>query len=303
MDFWRKRPYWWRWSDYKTTYCSVVFTWQVKDVINQIRQREFGTVRYVVGGPAAILKRDEIEPWAEVCERPPYKFFKPITAHSKYATFTTRGCPNQCAFCAVPKIEGDFSELKYWEHKPIVCDNNLLAASRKHFDKVVDGLKVFPWCDFNQGLDARRFTHYHASRFAELKKPKIRFACDNQTAKKYVHDAVKLARFCGLKDFGVYVLIGHRDDPDDALDRLRFIHRLGIRPNPMRYQPLDCDEKNSYVGKNWTNELLLDYVKYWSSLRFFEGIPFKEFRRKQRYFGDKRQENLLDGVKHEERPE
>lgn len=89
------------------------------------------------------------------------------------ATKTTTGCVRKCKFCLVPKTEGKFQELDDWEDKPILIDNNLLASSRKHFDRVIDRLIKWGWADFNQGLDARLLTDYHAKRIAEIKKRTI----------------------------------------------------------------------------------------------------------------------------------
>jgi len=78
-------------------------------------------------------------------------------------------------------------------------------------------------------------------------------------------------------NIGVYVLFGFRDTPEDALYRLRTVANLGVDPNPMRYQPLDALEKNSYVDPNWTAPELARYMRYWSRLRFFRAIPFEDF--------------------------
>lgn len=275
----------------------MVFTWQIDTVLDNIAQGEFGIRNHVVGGPAVKLMPEKFEGVAKMCGT----MRRVLARHNQMATFTTRGCIRNCKFCAVPKTEGSLVELSGWEPKPIVCDNNLLAASRKHFDRVIDSLRGLPFVDFNQGLDARLFTAHHAERIAELKKPMVRFACDNQKEKQAVADAVSLARDKGLKHFGVYVLFGFYDEdsgrgdtPDETLDRLEFIHKeLGIRPNPMRFQPLDSMRYDEYISPNWDREILLDYRKYWSSLRYFEVLPFKEFKRKQRHFVPKSQTNIF----------
>lgn len=202
----------------------------------------------------------------------------PIAMHNPLATFTTRGCVNACPFCAVPRIEGELRELPDWPVRPVVCDNNLLAASRAHFDKVIDRLKAMPFVDFNQGLDARKFNAHHASRIGELKGVKVRFAFDHISMESKVADAIRLAKQHGLNDFGVYVLIGFQDNPDDAIYRLETVRSWGVRPNPMRYQPLNTLMKNSYIGPGWSDFELRRMVKYYSRLRWLEHIPYADFR-------------------------
>lgn len=281
----KKRPAWPKkiicWQENRTMYFSVVFTWHLKSVRERILEGYLGIKKYIVGGPAIKLLPDYLEDIAQVQDSLLNSY--PLERHNKQATFTTRGCPNSCSYCAVPKTEGNLIELEKWPIRPIICDNNLLAATRKHFDKVIDALKNLSWCDFNQGLDARLFDPYIASRMAELKNPKIRFACDTQKSKSIVAEAVKIARKAGLENFGIYVLIGYKDSPEEALDRLRFVRSLDIWPNPMRFQPLDTMEKNSYVASGWTNKLLFKYMQYWGRLRIYEHIPFEEFDRSKHY--------------------
>ena len=57
---------------------------------------------------------------------------------------TSRGCPNRCWFCAVPKREGyalrELPVIDGW----IVTDDNLLACSDRHIKEVFDMLKRQP---------------------------------------------------------------------------------------------------------------------------------------------------------------
>ena len=69
--------------------------------------------------------------------------------------------------------------MEDWPDLPVLCDNNLLAAPLSHFDKVIDRLIRHGWCDFNQGVDARLLTDYHARRIAEIKQPQVRLAFDH----------------------------------------------------------------------------------------------------------------------------
>jgi hypothetical protein len=182
-------------------------------------------------------------------------------------------------------------ELQNWEPRPVVCDNNLLASSRTHFDKVIDSLKRFDRVDFNQGLDASLFTSYHAGRIAELKGCKVRFSLDDTDDRADVAAAIDTAINAGLKDIGIYVLIGFDDTPEEAQSNLEWVRQRGIRPNPMRFQPLDGDcslIKDSYVAPGWTKDQLRNIVRYYSRLRFLEHIPFGDY-----HYGADEQERLL----------
>lgn len=214
-------------------------------------------------------------PWAEVPSEVP---FDTLSFHNPLATFTTRGCPRRCTFCAVPKIEPNFVEMKSWKHAPIICDNNLLASTKKHFEKVVDSLVPFNYCDFNQGLDARLFTKDHAYSLAGLHDPHIRFSFDHVNSEGVVADAVQLCKHIGFRHISVYVLIGYRDTPQDAKYRLETVRSWGVMPNPMRYQPLDCMEKNSYIAPNWTSDELKRMMRYYSRLNYLEHIPYEDYQ-------------------------
>jgi len=191
--------------------------------------------------------------------------FEPITYHNPFATFTTRGCPNKCRFCAVPVIEGDFREIKNFIPRPIVCDNNFLASSKKHFNNVIDKLKYFPYIDFNQGLEARLFTPEKADKFRELKHVKIRFSFDQVNYESYVVDAINLARKKGLKNISCYVLFGFKDTPEEALYKVNLLSKLKVSIYSMRYEPLDSIKKGLFINKEkgWSDYELRRFKSYW----------------------------------------
>jgi hypothetical protein len=271
MNQWRKGIA--SWEIGKTLYISVPFTWLMKDAEDLASQYK-GKV--LIGG-SGTMKSTE----CDVCE--------PLLFHNPLATFTTRGCPNSCSFCAVPKIEGEFREIKNFRPAPMICDNNLLESTKKHFEKVVDSLCAFSSCDFNQGLDARLFSAYHADQLTRLKKPHIRFSWDSIKTEIYVLDAISLCKQYGLKQISVYVLIGFNDTPEDAHYRLEKVRDWGAMPNPMRFQPLDAKEKNEYVHPAWTEKELRKTMKYYSRLAWLEHIPYEDFDYLQY---DKRQQVL-----------
>ena len=257
-------------------YLSIPFTWllpQAQEIIDSKPNKYF-----IVGGPAVKLMPeylchcDTAKDWPEA-----------LSYHNSQATFTTRGCIRKCSFCAVPKIEGEFIELQDWQPKPIVCDNNILASSRKHFDEVIDRLKPIKGIDFNQGLDARLLTDYHLERLRELDISYLRFAWDNASEEAPVMRAIETSLACGFKKkaIRIYVLVNHGESYSEALYRCETLKCMGILPNVMRYQPLNSLKKNSYLSPEWDAQQLSDFCRYWNRLNWLGHIPWSEYKGRQ----------------------
>jgi hypothetical protein len=272
VNQWRKNIASWKVG--KVLYQSIPFTWLLPKAETQARAHK-GAV--IAGGPAVVLAKKNGCYDLSFAETPECCSYDALSFHNPLATFTTRGCPNRCDFCAVPSIEGDFVQLREWKPAPVVCDNNLLAGTYGHFSAVIDSLRQFPYCDFNQGLEARRLRPYHVDLLRSLKSVKIRFAFDHPKFETVVHDAVELCRSNGLKDIGIYCLIGFNDTPESARERLELVRSWGILPNPMRYQPLDALEKNSYVAEGWTERELRNTMRYYSRLAWLGGCSYEDY--------------------------
>jgi hypothetical protein len=280
---------WTWWAEDGTAYVSCVFSWLLPDARDQCIALLSRGYRVRAGGPAVTLNPDYLADVAQIGGEVAQAQGLPLRRHHPAATFTTRGCVRRCGFCAVPKIEGDLVELDDWEPRPVVCDNNLLAASRAHFDRVVDRLKAAhgrrrsskkqPVVDFNQGLDARLLTQYHADRLAEI-DCMVRLAFDHVALESQFMRAYERLRRAGIpkRRIRVYVLIGWRDTPEDAAYRLGLIQGLHLLPFPMRYEPLDAMERGAYVGPGWTGGELRRFMKYWTNIGKFGSVPFGEFR-------------------------
>lgn len=237
------------WYDGRVGYMSIPFTWLLPEAYLRLRQGVFWADRWVVGGPAVKLLPDYLKSLSGVT----------IGGHhpgvlqrvNPQATRTTVGCPFRCEFCGIGqrRIEGTFRELDDWLDLPVVCDNNLLAASHRHFGRVIDRLKNHDWCDFNQGLDIRLLTPYHATRLAELKKPIIRLALDNDVLRGTWSQAVELLLSAGIPKSRIwsYVLVGFRDSPEEASARCRFVESHGVKALPMWFHRLDALAYNAVI--------------------------------------------------------
>lgn len=256
-----------KWKIGRTLFLSVVFSWDIPEAVAIAREYKG---RVVVGGPAVTLNPNPFDGVATISNGPP-KGIEPILFHNPLATFTTRGCPNSCGFCAVPKIEPEYKELPVFRPAPTICDNNFLAASVAHQERVVESVKHFPLVDFNQGLDASV-----ADRLSKLRL-QARFAFDHISDETAVADAIELCRERVTKNISVYVLIGYNDTPEDAFYRLEFVRSRKCNPIPMRYQPLNAEKKNEHVHRAWTDRELRAMVKYYFRLSYWGGTPYHEW--------------------------
>jgi hypothetical protein len=197
-----------------------------------------------VGGPAVELMPDYLKGTEVGHEMPGV-----LQRINPLATRTTTGCPCRCRFCGVPRIEGKFVELEEFHEGPIVCDNNFLASSPRHQERVVGMLRGFGWADFNQGLDASLVTRENAELIASIGKPIIRMALDSWEERESWSRAFELWREAGVpkKRIRSYVLIGFEAGPELAWDQCRWIERFGVKPLPMWYTPLNAMKENMVI--------------------------------------------------------
>lgn len=242
---WPKRPA--RWIEGTTLCISIPFTWNLPALHHELEQRALMWDRVLVGGPAIKLLPEFFSglPWVEVGGDLPGV----LQRVNPMATRTTTGCVRKCGFCAIGRgmVEpGGLVELDDWPNLPIIADNNLLAASESHFDRVIDRLLTWGWADFNQGLDARLLSEHHAERLAEIPKPMIRLALDSMSSCELWEHAYQLLRAAGMAKHSIrsYCLIGYQDTPAEAWKRCEWVQDHGVKALPMWYHDLFALEWN-----------------------------------------------------------
>ena len=288
---WAKLPV--HWVDGDTAYISVVFTWQLPQVYSLcVNYREQG-YRVRAGGVAVKLIPEYLSQVAEIDGE-----VNALPRHNPNATYTSRGCPYRCEFCAVPKIEGPLKELKVYVPKPVVCDNNFLACSRHHFNEVVDRLKPLSEIDFNQGLDVGALRQYHIDRLQELDLLILRFAWDNIRSESVVMQGIEQVVKSGFPKSKIrcYILFNFTDTPEDALYRCTTLKNMGILPNVQRYQPLTTLQKNSHIGHYWNDLLLARFNRYWALQVYLSPIKFEDYRPMKRKQITSKEQRVLDLV-------
>ncbi len=255
------------WYDRQVGYLSIPFTWLLPVARRVIQQRNFFVKRWVVGGPAVKLLPQYLQ---DVVEYGPDDATV-LQRVNSCATRTTVGCPRKCEFCGVRQIQPGFRELSDWPDLPIICDDNLLAASHRHIERVIEGLRRWPSVDFNQGLDCRLLDSRHAELLATLKRPIIRLALDDYATRIAWADAVERLLTAGIAKSRIrsYVLCGFHGGPEDDRKQCEFVELFGLKPLPMWFHRLDSMRFNEVTdaqrASGWTerNRRSLFCWYYW----------------------------------------
>lgn len=162
--------------------------------------------------------------------QPDYSIYPAIPSDTAYG-FLTRGCPNKCRWCVVPRKEGaivpymDVDEIAIeGRTKLVLMDNNFLAAgeyAHQQLDKIIErGYRV----DFNQALDARLVDDAFAQKLAKVKwldKNRIRFGCDTWAQVGECERAMeKIISYGFHGEFFLYTMLN--DNMQECYDRIHY---------------------------------------------------------------------------------
>lgn len=205
---------------------SVTWTWDKLRGEELAESWRGATSKVTIGGPAYDDPGGEFEPGMYV---------------KKGYVMTSRGCPNKCWFCVVPKREGNIRELEIKDGYNIL-DSNLLACSEDHIRRVFEMLKrQHERPRFTGGLEAARMKPWIAEQLRILKPQTAYFAYDTPDDYEPLVNACKI-----LKDEGAltktnriymcYVLIGYKNDTFEKAEfRLKQVLNLGLMPMAMLF--------------------------------------------------------------------
>jgi hypothetical protein len=190
---------------------------------------------------------------------PDYSLYPSIDNKTAYG-FLTRGCPNKCKWCVVPRKEGnirpymDVNDVAVDGRTNLVLmDNNVLACDYglEQIQKIIDrGYRV----DFNQALDARLVTDDIAKLLAKVRWiDVIRFGCDTPRQIEECEEAMSMIdRYRkNPATYLMYTMIGN--DFDEALNRLshwKTFKRVRIVAQPFR----DVDNTHQIVPQ-WQKDM------------------------------------------------
>lgn len=190
---------------------------------------------------------------------PDYSIYPSIDNKTAYG-FLTRGCPNKCKWCVVPRKEGavrpymDVDDVAVdGRRNLILMDNNVLACDYglQQIQKIIDrGYRV----DFNQALDARMVTNDIANLLSKVRWiDVIRFGCDTPKQIKECERAMEMIDSYRKNpaQYLMYTMIN--DDFCEALNRLSHwkpFKRVRIVAQPFR----DVDNPRQIVPQ-WQKDM------------------------------------------------
>ena len=182
--------------------------------------------------------------------------------------YITRGCPNHCRWCIVPKKEGGIQPYRTWQelvrpdsNKLVLMDNNILACEYgiTQLESLIDSGYAI---DLNQGMDARIVNDRIAKILSQLKWIKyIRFSCDTTAQITAIENTAGLLMKYGVKPYRLFIYLLVTKDIENAayrveqLKKLKGItiyaqaernERMGIVPNQLQ---LEFAQRYVYSGK------------------------------------------------------
>ena len=249
----------------------------------QLSYKDFGT------NDTDFLPIDEMIPDYSILSQIDYKY----PAHDAYFGYASRGCIRKCAFCGVPKLEGDQKDMPpisklvqgvndlYGEKKDLILmDNNVTAAPK--FNEIMAEIRDLGFMpnarikrnersykrrvDFNQGVDARLLSK-NPRLLKELSTiciSPLRIAFDHWGVRKPYETSIRNSAQNNITTLSNYMLYNFYDDPVDLYKRLalniELNQELGIRiwSFPMRYQPITLKDR-SFIGKKWNRYYLRSF--------------------------------------------
>lgn len=228
---------------------SVTFSWDMAAAERIAASWADLGYRVRMGGPAAGDPGGEFEPGMYL--KPGY-------------VVTSRGCPNRCWFCDVPRREGPVRELPVRDGLNVI-DSNLLACSEAHVSAVLRMLgRQRGRPQLTGGLDPRLMTPDVMEAIRTVRPKQVFTAYDTPDDADALPAALEACWKAGFtrESHAVrcFVLAGWPGDTvPRALARLEWVASLGAIPMAMVYRP----PSGAVPGPEWRR-----LQKYWARPAF-----------------------------------
>lgn len=245
---------------------SVTFSWHAplaRDVALRVKDR----AEVWAGGPGLFALGKW---WRDETGRPAVRGLDPrfeLQRGNYRMAFASRGCPVNCSFCIVPRLEGTAFTLDWeFEPAPILCDNNLSALPVEFQEHIIRRYQASGVVlqDANSGFEPRTFDEGTYRRWGAILRGPWRFAFDTLDEGQFVEPMMRVLRDVPARRKRVYCLIGN--EPMVACyERAQKIIEWGGEPYVQRLMPLNALDRHQYkVAFDWTPTLLGDFARYYN---------------------------------------
>lgn len=271
----------WGFEHYERIYMSKVFNFSPDDLT------AYDADEIIKGGTGYDIHSqlpDEIDRL-----QPDYSIYPQVPKDTAYG-FLTRGCPNKCPWCVVPRKEGkirpymDVDEIAIDGRTNLVLmDNNILAAGDYAVEQLEKIIARGYHVDFNQAMDARLVDDRFAHLLAKVKwiGRRIRFGCDTHKQIEDCERAMAMINGCGYRgEYFLYTMIGGKSDFKESYERTHYWwirnreQRQKHLPNIYPYaQPYRDPDNPRQIVPQWQKDMA-----YWvNKKQIFHTVDFAEF--------------------------
>ena len=280
------------WYSMFSGHCDIVYVSKIFNFSPDIQECiDADTV--IKGGTGYDIKSclpDEIDRM-----QPDYSIYPLVPADTAYG-FLTRGCPNHCKWCVVPRKEGairpymDIEEIiTSTRRKAVLMDNNILAAGDYALEQFRKIIRLKIRVDFNQALDARLVNEENAELLAQILwiERRIRFGCDTPAQVKECERAMELINSFGYTgQYFLYTMLN--DNFVECYNRIHHFwehnQRLVAQHRKSRVypyaQPFRDPDNPAHEIPQWQK-----YMANWTNKKMiFEKIDFADFEPRKGFF-------------------
>ena len=200
----------WGW-DADLVCLSVIFSWHAP-LAQQIALRLKDQAEIWAGGPGlfALSHWWQQQTGLEIVKGLDARFERQ-RGHYKM-TFASRGCPVNCSFCIVPRLEGlTFALDPEFIPASVLCDNNLSALPVDYQEHIIARYQAFgqPLLDANSGFEPRSFDAEAYQRWKPILRGPWRFALDELRELEDVRRTMSILQEVSPSRKRVYCLVGN----------------------------------------------------------------------------------------------
>ena len=197
--------------------------------------------------------------------------------------FLTRGCPNKCPWCYVPRKEGEIRPYRTWQElvrpdtkKLTLMDNNILACPHG-IEQLRQLAETDYRLDINQATSVFLITPETADILARCKWQKyIRFSVDQKAQIEGMYRAADLLAERGIPNSKLFIYCLLTDDLDDDLQRIYAMRKL---KSATLYGMPYKDQRKGIMPKRWQNVMAQKYIYsgQWRKIDWKEWVDSHRF--------------------------